>query len=132
MFDELTGEELSAASADAASAGLEAARLAAAARLAKGPAVGIGRPVALVKLLMTRDQTGPQWERLEPFELRWALLVVRIVAPVMDPVEAVADARRRGASWAAIGSALGVKAPTAHERFASRVTSPPGQLREGG
>ena len=121
MFDELTGEELSAASADAATAGLESARLTAAARLAKGPVAGIGRPATLVKLLMARDQSDPQWERLEPFEQRWALLVVRVVAPVMDPTLAVADARRRGASWAAIGGALGVKAPTAHERFASRM-----------
>lgn len=121
MFDELTGDELTAASAAAAAAGLEAARLSAATRLAKGPASGAGRPAALVKLLMARDEAGEHWELLAPFEQRWALLVVRIVAPVMDPVEAVADARRRGASWAAVGVALGVKAPTAHERFASRL-----------
>lgn len=121
MFDELTNDELAAAAADAATAGLDAARVTAAARLAKGPAVGIGRPAALVKLLMARDETDPQWERLEPFELRWALLVVRIVGSVMDPVVAVGDARRRGASWAAVGSALGVTAQTAHGRFAARV-----------
>lgn len=121
MFDELTGEELTAASADAAAAGLEAARLAAAARLAKGPASGVGRPPMLVKLLMARDESSEHWELLAPFEQRWALLVVRIVAPVMDPLEAVVDARRRGASWAAVGAALGVKAPTAFQRFASRM-----------
>ena len=121
MFDELTSDELAAATADAAAAGLDAARLTAAARLAKGPASGIGRPAALVKLLMTRDETDPQWERLGPFEQRWSLLVVRIVGSVMDPVSAVGDARRRGASWAAVGAALGVTAQTAHGRFAGRV-----------
>lgn len=121
MFDELSGDELYAASAATAAAGLDAARLAAAARLAKGPAAGLARPPALVKLLMARDVGDESWERLGPFEQRWSLLVLRIVAPVMDPVEAVADARRRGASWAAIAGALGVKAPTAHERFASRL-----------
>lgn len=118
MFDELSGDELAAASADASAAGLEAARLTAAGRLAKGPAAGIGRPAALVKLLMTRDETDARWERLEPFELRWALLVVRIVAPVMDPAPAVADARRRGATWAAVGAASGVSAQAAQQRYA--------------
>lgn len=121
MFDELSGDELTAASAAAATAGLEAARLTAATRLAKGPASGAGRPAALVKLLMARDEAGEHWELLAQFEQRWALLVVRIVAPVMDPVAAVADARRRGASWEAVAGALGVKKPTAFERFASRM-----------
>nr|WP_041321632.1 hypothetical protein [Mycobacterium sp. MOTT-90]AFQ68244.1 hypothetical protein [Mycobacterium sp. MOTT-90] len=121
VFDELTSDELAAATADAAAAGLEAARLTAAARLAKGPAVGVGRPAALVKLLMGRNEADPTWERLAPFEQRWALLVVRIVGAVMDPVSAVADARRRGASWAAVGAVLGVSAQAAHGRFASRM-----------
>ena len=96
MFDEPTADELAAAAADAADAGLAAARLAAARRLVAGPASGVGRPAAVVTLLMERDETDARWERLGPFERRWSLLVVRIVASVLDPAPAVADARRRG------------------------------------
>lgn len=121
MFDEPTDDELAQASRTAAEAGLAAARLIAATRLVDGPGKGVGRPAAVVKLLMARDETDARWERLGPFEHQWALLVIRIVAPVMDPVSAVADARRRGSSWAAIGSALGVTAQSAHTRFAGRM-----------
>lgn len=70
---------------------------------------------------MARDDADPRFERLQPWEQRWALLVIKIAAPVMDPVVAIADARRRGLSWAAIGAALGVSAQSAHTRFAGRV-----------
>lgn len=118
MFDELTSDELAAAAAAAADGGLSVARLTAAKRLVEGPATGVGRPTAVVKLLMERDTTDPRWERLQPFEQRWSLLVVRLVAPVMDPVRAVGDARRRGVTWAAIGAALGVSSQAAQQRFA--------------
>ena len=98
-----------------AAARLDAARLVAAARLVDEPAVGLGKPAAVVELLMARDRTDTRWERLEPFELRWSLLVVRLMAPT-NPADAVADARR-GASWAAIGTALGVTAQSVHGRF---------------
>ena len=122
VFDDLPDAELAAASANAAAAGLASARVYAAKQLVKGPVSGVGRPAGVVDLLVARDEQDSHWERLEPFEQRWSLLVVRIVAPVMDPVEAVADARRRGASWAAIGAALGgVSAQAAQQRFASRL-----------
>jgi hypothetical protein len=116
VFDDMDPDELAQARARVAAAGLDAARLVAAARLVDGPAVGLGKPAAVVELLMARDRTDTRWERLEPFELRWSLLVVRLMAPT-NPADAVADARRRGASWAAIGSALGVTAQSAHGRF---------------
>ena len=76
----------------------------------------------MVTLLMERDETDARWERLGPFERRWSLLVVQIVASVLDPAPAVADARRRGATWADIGSALGgVSAQAAQQRFAPRI-----------
>ena len=118
MFDDLSGDELAASHAEVGKAGIDAARLIAAARLAAGPGVGLGKPAMLVELLMARDIGDERWERLEPFELRWSLLVVRLLdAVVKDPSEAVADARRRGASWAVIARALGVKPPSVHARF---------------
>jgi hypothetical protein len=116
VFDEMDSDELSQAQAQVAAAGLNAARLVAATRLVDGPAVGLGKPAGVVDLLMARDRADARWERLEPFELRWSLLVVRLMAST-NPADAVADARRRGASWAVIGSALGVTAQSAHGRF---------------
>ncbi|MEY8019111.1 hypothetical protein [Mycobacterium servetii] len=124
VFDDLTDEEVLASATEAAAAGLDAVRLAAADRLVQGPAAGLGDPAAVVQLLMTRDVRDPRWERLAPFEQRWAALVVRITAVAgMDPVAAVADARRRDVSWAALATALGVTAQSAHRRFADRVRS---------
>lgn len=116
VFDELGPAELTEARAQVAAAGLDAARLVAAARLVDGPGAGLGKPAAVVSLLMARDRSDPRWERLEPFELRWSLLVVRLMASA-NPAAAVADARQRGASWAGVGAALGVKAQSAHGRF---------------
>lgn len=122
VFDDLAPDELAAASTATADAGLFAARAFAVERLIDGPAAGLGRPATLVKLLIDRDEADPRWERLAPFEQRWALLVLRIVAPVMDPVAAVADARLRGATWAAIADALGgVTAQAAQQRFSSKL-----------
>ncbi|OHT95585.1 hypothetical protein BKG71_23135 [Mycobacteroides chelonae] len=118
MFDELAGDELLESSLVVVEAGLAAARLAAADRLLAGPAQGLGTAAALADLLMARDAADPRWERLEPFERRWSLLVLRLMdARVKDPSEAVADARRRGATWASIASALGVSTQAVHGRF---------------
>lgn len=65
-----------------------------------------------VREVIVRDRADSRFERLEPWEQRWALLVIKICRPCDGPpVMAVADARRRGLSWAAIGRALGVSAP---------------------
>lgn len=116
VFDDLEPDELMQARDVVACAGLDAARNVAADRLVAGPAEGLGKPAALVAVLMARDAADPRWERLEPFELRWSLLVVRLMAQT-DPTAEVVDARRRGASWAAVGAVLGIKAQSAHGRF---------------
>lgn len=120
MFDEPSGEELASAREAIAAAGMEAARLTAATRFADGPGRGLGRPAPVLQLLMARDEADDRWERISPFEQRWSLFVVRLVGGVIDPVDAVADARRRGCSWAMVGSALGVTAQAAQQRFAGR------------
>lgn len=120
MFDQLTQDELAAARRDAAADALASARDTATARFIAGPGDGLGPPADLTPLLMSRDSTDPRWERISPFEQRWALLVLQIAA-IADPLEAVSDCRRRGCSWAAIGAALGVTQQTAHERFAAKV-----------
>ena len=118
MFDDLTGDDMREARDLIAGAGIEQARLLAATRLSAGPASGMGDPKRLVDLLMARDVEDPRWERLGPFELRWSLLVLKMLDGVAkDPAAAVLDARKRGATWAVIAQALGVKTPSAHARF---------------
>ena len=121
MFDEPSDAELVSARRPIAAAGLHAARIAAATRFIDGPGRGLGRPPLVVDLFMARNQADERWERISPFEQRWALFVLRLVDGVIDPVEAVADARSRGCSWAKIGSALDVSAQAAQQRFGNRV-----------
>jgi len=88
-----------------------------------------------VEILASSDQAQPS---AEPELPSWAtmpdaVLLERLplVAAAADQVEAalelwVAEARRRGASWARIGSTLGMTRQAAWQRFATRAatTSP--------
>ncbi|WP_227668222.1 hypothetical protein, partial [Klebsiella quasipneumoniae] len=57
-----------------------------------------------VDLLMRRDDQDPLWDTLEPYEQRWALLVIRAVDDVPNlAMTATDDARQRGTTWASIG-----------------------------
>lgn len=117
-FDDLSEADVAAAITEIRAATYQAARLFAARRLVAGPAAGlIGSPAEAVDVLMRRDPNAPHFELLAAVEQRWALLVLRIVNAVLRPDEAVRDARRRGATWAAIGAALGVTASSACHRF---------------
>ena len=118
-FDDLSEAEVSAAANEARTATYDAARLIAAQRLiAATTAAGVvNDPDELVSVLMLRDLGDPRFELLSAVEQRWALVVLRIVNEVLRPDEAVADARRRGVTWAGIGSALGVTASSACHRF---------------
>lgn len=119
VFDELGDQELAAVREAVGVGALQTARLAAATRLLAGPAASVeGDPPALVELLMRRDTADPRWELVAAFELRWALLVLRLVDTVVTfPIAAVADARRRGATWPAVADVLGVSAQAAGSRF---------------
>lgn len=116
----MAGGELAHARESIAAAGLDSARITAATRFVDGPGRGLGRPAAVVDLFMARDEADERWERVSPFEQRWALFVVRLVNGVIDPVHAVADARLRGCSWAKIAGALDVSTQAAQKRFSSR------------
>lgn len=118
-FDDLSEAEVSAAAGEARAATYDAARLIAARRLiAATTAAGVVHdPDELVSVLMLRDFGDPRFELLGGVEQRWSLVVLRIVNEVLRPDEAVADARRRGVTWAAIGAALGVTASSACHRF---------------
>lgn len=118
VFDELSDDELREARQSVGDCGLDAARALAAERLAAGPAAGVGDPGSLLELLMSRDTTDSRWELVAAFEVRWALLVVLMSDSVLkDPSAAVADARRRGATWPAIARTLGVSTQAVHGRF---------------
>jgi hypothetical protein len=106
-FDDLSDAEVAAAADHARTAAYAAVRLTAARHLI-GAVIGVvDEPEELVDVLMRRDLGDLRFELLTAVEQRWALVMLRIVNEVMRPNEAIADARRRGASWAAIGAALG-------------------------
>lgn len=116
-FDDLSDAEVSAAADQARAAVYDAARLIAARRLISTATRVVDDPEQLVDVLMRRDPDDPRFELLTAVEQRWALVVLRIVNEVLRPDEAVADARRRGVTWAGIGAALGVTASSACHRF---------------
>lgn len=116
----MTETEIDDAAEKAAAAAYATARRLAAERLAAGPAAPLGETAdTITNLLMTRDLTDPKMGLLTGFEKDWAILVVAIIGRVMRPTAAVADARRRGATWQSIADALGVTAPAARERFSA-------------
>lgn len=121
MFDDLTVDDLAHDRSIVVAAGIHAAQLRATERLLEGPATTLGTAQEVHQLLISRDTTNPAWEWLCPFEIRWSLLVLRMVDGTSNQVAAIADARQRGASWAAIGQALGVTATSAHTRFAKHI-----------
>lgn len=121
VFDTLTADELAEDRATVAAAGLDAARRRATERLLEGPGAGLGPAADVNKLLVDRERFTPAWERLEPFEIRWSLLVLRLVDGPINQLAAIRDARHRGATWAAVGQVLGITASTAHTRFSKQM-----------
>lgn len=125
-FDELTAEEIAAASSRVAADALQSARILAAEYLVSGPGAGAGSADVAVDVLLTRDPTDPRFELLRAFEKPWATLTIRILAPVADPSPAMQDARERGVTAAAIARALGVTQQALYQnpRYADIVRKP--------
>lgn len=116
IFGDLTTDAIAAHQADIAADALANARQVASAWLATGPGHGLTHD-EITDTLIRRNATDPQYQRLAPFEKRWALLVIRLLRNAMDATPAVQDAHHRGASWADIGNALGIARATAFNRF---------------
>lgn len=107
-FDDLTAEDLAAASGRIAADALRSAQLVAAEYLVAGPGAAAGDAATAVDVLLARDPADGRFELLQAFEKPWATLTIRILAPVADPAPAMQDARDRGVTAAAIAKALGV------------------------
>lgn len=116
MFDDVAVEELAEHQQNIAAAALRSARVIAANYLASGPGEGLS-PDAILETLIARDGSDPLYERLAPFEKRWALLVIRLLHPITNPRLAVHEALARDATWAEIAAALGLTKQTAHRHF---------------
>lgn len=126
LFDDVTDDWLTHTRESATAAALYAARRAAAERLIRGPASGHRLTAeGAVDILMTRDSSDPLYDVLQPYERRWAALVVRALLGIsVAESEAVNDARLRGATWAAIGEVLGgLTAQAAQQRFNRRAST---------
>lgn len=116
MFDDVAAEELTEHQRNIAADVLGSARAIAANYLASGPGEGLS-PDRILETLIARDESDPLYERLAPFEKRWALLVIRLLHPIANPRLAVHEALARDATWAEIGAALGLSRQTAHKHF---------------
>lgn len=127
-FDDLTADQLSADQETVASSALDAARLAATRRLIASLPSDLGEPEAVQAALLTGDPNDYRHELLSAFEKAWSLLVIRIVSTtVAKPTEAVADARRRGATVPQIAAALGITPQGVYSTYGEQVrraTSP--------
>lgn len=116
-FDDIPPDELAAHRRALASGVLDAARAVASDYLSRGlPRLGLS-PDRVSEVLISRDETDPDFDLLAPFEKRWAALVIRLLNSVADPDSAVQDAEARGVTWADIGAALGATRQTAHRKF---------------
>ena len=89
-------------------------------------------PREVTRILMSRDRDDARFQVLQSFSERWTLDVVKVVTSALVPrrgqrlrtpdVVAVEAALETGASWTAIGDAIGIAGPTAHIRYKDRLT----------
>jgi hypothetical protein len=124
-FDDVSDDWLLAAQAAASAAALHAARLAAAGALVAGPVAG--HPFTAeetVEILLARDIADPRFDIIQPYESRWALLVVRAALGLDVANDAVSDARDRGTTWASIAEIMGGVTPQAAQQRFGKKRSP--------
>ena len=119
MFDDVAADDLARHRAKLAADALGAARAIASAYLADGPGQGLD-PAQIAETLVRRDSGDPLYERLAPFERRWAVLVIRLLHPAVAADPAVKDALGRGVTWADIADAIGTSRQTAFNRFGAK------------
>lgn len=127
---DVSAADLADTAARITAAALECARIAAAEQVIDSMKAGdipiTTAPAALAEIFTRRDQGDATYQAVAPYEQMWALLVVRFAdaanrTPPLADAQAVTDARLRGASWQAIGDALGgLTMQAAHGRYAAR------------
>lgn len=119
----LSDGELSADANAVAEAALSAAQHQGARRLLDWIGVTHITTEQAVAALLRRDPDDPHYRLLDAHEQRWALAVARIAerstrpGPTAADARAVAAARDRGVTWAAIASEFEISPQSVHGRY---------------
>ena len=120
---ELSDAELDADADAVTEAALNAARLQGARRLLAWFGLDHLTAEQAVAALMRRDPADPHYRLLGVLEQQWVLVVARIAeratrpGPAAADSLAVADARDRGVTWAAIAAEFDITSQAAHGRY---------------
>ncbi|TXH18589.1 MAG: hypothetical protein E6R06_26420 [Mycobacterium sp.] len=120
---ELSDAELDADADAVIEAALNAARLQGARRLLAWFGLDHLTAEQAVAALMRRDPADPHYRLLGVLERQWVLVVARIAeraarpGPAATDSLAVADARDRGVTWAAIAAEFDITSQAAHGRY---------------
>jgi hypothetical protein len=123
-FSDLTDADLATAREEVAAAALRAARRAATSHLLTGLPAELGDLDEVVDVLVARNTGDYRHELLRAFEKPWALLVIRLIATVANPVAAVRDARDRGATVPEIASTLDMTPQGVYAAYGDAVRRP--------
>lgn len=122
---DVSSAELDAACDAVREAALTAAREQAARILLDWLAITHINPEQAVTALLRRDPDDSHYRQLAGSEKHWALAVAQITENAVRPgphspdATAVADARERDVTWAALATAFGINTQSAHGRYKS-------------
>jgi hypothetical protein len=120
-FDDFDEQALNVARGRIADAALATARIVAAERLSSALGSNAADPATTVEVLLARDPADDRYDILKAFEQRWALLVIKLLEPIISPATAIRDARARGVTVAAIADALGIAHQTVYARYGDQI-----------